>query len=1039
MAMTTAKRRTAIAGAIALLLLIYAATPPLCLRAWLGSGIAVPRCPDGRVHQTISVWVQGLGRKATGQVDVAAYALYTEGPADSADRASVRRFDAELMLIGPDGKEQPLEPVDGWETGGGNHVQTAEVVLPEVPDGDYRLRVTVDSPVEESSHELALPLYAAAKVHVITDRPLYEPGNAVRFRSVALRSQDLQPLEGRPGRWVVTDPTGEVFLEEDAPAGPWGVASGSFPLDRAATPGTWTVRWRSGGAEDAASFRVEPFTLPRFRVEASASQPFYAAGDRPVVRGEVRYSSGAPVAGAAIEVSWSAGGEWPPPPDWMEARLPRRATTQANGRFTLELPQVPTDLRRTAVLHASLAATDPAGDRVEGAASVLLAEDPIQVSAVTELNDGLVAGFNNRVYLRAATSDGRVLAKTELVVKRAWDPKDKGVRATTDEDGVASLQLDPGPPVNVRVPAMPVRVVIRKPAVNMDQLRSLQGETGEEEASALADQVALERLPGALVGCTQWVDGNGSTEVGFRVTPGGSVTEVTSDGSNLGRCAAEVLQGKTLSAGLERVYAAHFTFDDGGTPRLQLAVSALRDPHSGLHMALNEAGGRARACLPAGMTSQRLPRALGFRTRASTDEISLWWMPDPNGRASFPGAALSCLQSRFVGLRLPADTGPRMDEETGEEYTISGARQDNIGVVLVDVIGSEDYAESGRARDTIMRGYELKVSTVEGGKEAGSTRLRLGPGTVPPLRMRATPVMARAGEEVTLELIRGPEFRGELPEKLLFHAGQTKLEPALDKKSRSARFKVPDGFSGWIETGWGGARALVYVQPQASLQVQLQAERPQYGPGELAQLSVRTEVDGKAGPAAVGLFGVDESLQQLAALPGADDMGRIRPAVTVASPAFGVLDGQALAMGRIRGANAAAATILRVSALPSQEVDDQRVYARSESVFDALSPMSDHFYAVLAELHGRVREWEEKAPEGDRMAPETMARLWEEALDACRKRGEDVGDAFGRPLRLSRLPPDLLALTDPRAVVLDATRLSEDVENWSAWVAKETP
>ena len=40
-----------------------------------------------------------------------------------------------------------------------------------------------------------------------------------------------------------------------------------------------------------------------------------------------------------------------------------------------------------------------------GAASVLLSEDPIAVQAVTELGDGLVQGFNNRVYLRATTAD----------------------------------------------------------------------------------------------------------------------------------------------------------------------------------------------------------------------------------------------------------------------------------------------------------------------------------------------------------------------------------------------------------------------------------------------------------------------------------------------------------------------------------------------------------------------------------------------------------------------------------------------------------
>jgi hypothetical protein len=42
-------------------------------------------------------------------------------------------------------------------------------------------------------------------------------------------------------------------------------------------------------------------------------------------------------------------------------------------------------------------------------------------------------------------------------------------------------------------------------------------------------------------------------------------------------------------------------------------------------------------------------------------------------------------------------------------------------------------------------------------------------------------------------------------------------------------------------------------------------------------------------------------------------------------------------------------------------------------------------------------------------------------------------------LRLHRLPADLLALTEPRAVVVNGTRLPEDTQNWSQWVAKEKP
>jgi hypothetical protein len=68
-----------------------------------------------------------------------------------------------------------------------------------------------------------------------------------------------------------------------------------------------------------------------------------------------------------------------------------------------------------------------------------------------------------------------------------------------------------------------------------------------------------------------------------------------------------------------------------------------------------------------------------------------------------------------------------------------------------------------------------------------------------------------------------------------------------------------------------------------------------------------------------------------------------------------------------------------------------------------------------------------------------MAKLWDQALEACEKRGEPVRDAFGRRLRLSGLPGDLLMLVDPRAVVVEGTRLPEDNEDWAAWVAEERP
>src|SRR5688500_14733518 len=105
MALSKVQRRVAWGAAGLVLLLGYAATPPLCLRAYVTSGIAIPRCPDGRVRQTVLLGADGLRRGESGWIRVAAIANYTEGAADSAVQAPVRRFEVAISLVGRDGAE----------------------------------------------------------------------------------------------------------------------------------------------------------------------------------------------------------------------------------------------------------------------------------------------------------------------------------------------------------------------------------------------------------------------------------------------------------------------------------------------------------------------------------------------------------------------------------------------------------------------------------------------------------------------------------------------------------------------------------------------------------------------------------------------------------------------------------------------------------------------------------------------------------------------------------------------------------------------
>lgn len=999
-----------IAVAVGLWLVALGAGRDQCARLLFGYGIDVDACPDGELRQSAQLEASGMRRGASGTVWLRVLAHYTPEDADADRVAAVPQVRAiALSLVG---KSESRPVAATWKRFG--TASSAAVALPEVADGDYQLRASYETWLGKGEVSVPLALYTPARIHVITDRPLYEPGNTVRFRAVVLRARDLAPLDGRPGKWVVKDPDNEVVLEEAAPAGDWGVVAGSFPLDRGARTGGWKVAWVSAASTDEVGFAVEPFTLPRFRVDAVADRPFYRPGDRPSIKGAVLYSSGAPVAAARLDIAWEVAGDWPPPLEWQDSLLPRRAQTSANGRFDLALPQVAQDLTGRTTLTARISAVDPAGDRVEGAAQVLLSKDGIQVSAVTELGDGLVESFNNRLYVRVATPDGRVVAGGKVTVKRAWQPGDRGQVADLDEDGVASLQIDPGAPVNIVIPPPPWRPAPKPALVTRGEVRELIGGQG----ASLADQVELDRWLAALAPCARWLDApQGSVVLGLRVDGGGAVLFAGAGPSGLDRCAVDVAKRQRLPAGGERLYALVLHFVDPELPRLQASIESPLPVPEGLPDRVMAVARGARGCLPS--SEGRLANLLSWRARARAKEVELTgWLPDPT--AAEGRAALACVALQFAAARITLD---------------DAAASDSFGVVRFAVELPASAAQA-RPQATTMLGYELEVIADIDGKP--SARLRVPPGAVPALRMRVTPVLAMPGDKVTAEVIRGPQFAGKLPDKLALDCLKHHAEQALDRERR-ATLALAGDVEGWCTISGGGAMARVYVRPKAELSVSVVPRRDRYAPGDRAELAIQTTIGGTGGKAAVGLFGVDDSLGQLVPLPGADALARLRPRVETSSPAFGVLDGQALALGRIRGANAAAATVLRVSATPTPPELDAVVSGRADSPFDPIERLTDRFYLVLAELHTQVRAWEAKAPAAEKMAPATMARLWRAALDACAARGQRVDDAYGRTLRLSRLPKDLLSLTDPRAVVVVATRLTEDVENWPAWVAREKP
>ncbi len=982
-----------------------------CLPVLVRNGLWLERCPVGDMRLSAEVGAVAWVRGQQGAVRVAPRALFLEEGQEAAQARRFRRGVSATHTL----KDGRGEVVSGFTVGKTKREPsgwTTAVTVPDVPDGDYILESVIDAGFDQVTVTVPVPLYAPALVHVASDRPLYKPGQDVLLRSVTWRRTDLAPLDGRTGTWKIIDPRGEVVHEERDAAGPWGVAGTSFPLDRRAEVGTWSAVWESGDAQDTIQFDVRPFKLPLCTVDVTPGAAWFGVSDRVWLEGTVQYASGAPAADAVVNMTLrQTDGRWPMPLEWGE---PREVRTDSRGRFSVDVGTVPADLLETAVISASGSVVVD-GDAVAwGGVAMTLSEDRIAAEAVTAFGGGLAQGFNNRVYVRVTTPDGRPLRQADVAVRPAWDPTAKVQDARTDADGVAALQVDPGAPVTVVIPAAPVRVRPLTPdEPRVTEARELMGSRPLD----LAERRVLDGLQPAIASCGTLAPGGRDVVVGVEVGFGGEVVDVAAAEDQVDRCVVDAVRNARFVTGEARIYRLRWRVPDSLQPSLRVSLDAAAGSADALGTALGEAAVAARACLPRGVGQSGAVVLEGhWRTRVERTESGLVWREHSGHGLSRD--QVSCVRAALTGVTIDP------------ERAVSGL---GSARVTLDVPRASGVASPKAG--TLM-GYELEIVASSDGEELGDTRLRLPTGTVPPLRLRASPTLAAPGQSVTVELLRGPGWVGELPRSLRLLEGTIELDEQ-DVSDGKVTFTIPDGVDGFVHAEYAGARAVVFVRRPDPLVVELSTERDVYAPGERATLVVTTRAGEQPVSASVGLMGVDSTLGQLAPLLQPDDPGRVLVRATSSEPAFGAFDAKALVLGTVQGENAAKAAVLRVQSLPMDPAGDTELYASTQAGPDATLELTEAFYAVYSRLRQSVRAWQAAAPEGEQMDPAGMAKLWADALGQQMRAGEPFEDAWGRPVTLDVLPDELLAQVDPRVVVTDATRLPEDVVDWIGWVRME--
>lgn len=307
--------------------------------------------------------------------------------------------------------------------------------IPDDASGNYELRVSAKTRggLEQVRHSVQVA--RSWRLMVSTDKPVYQPGQTIHLRGLALRRPDRKPVAGETAELRVADPKGNVVFQDRTVTSRFGIVSADCHLADEILEGSYQVECRVGDTNSTATVQVQKYMLPKFRIAAEVDRSYYAPDD--LLKGDIdcKYFFGKPVADGAVSVEIRAT-------DVATRVLTTLALkTDKDGRAVFEY-RLPTDFigkeadDGNARLGISIKITDSAGQSQEKALSCLVTNRPLRLEVIPE-SGKLIRNVENRIYALATYADGRPAARIRIAASGFEN------ESTTDELGVCVFELTP--------------------------------------------------------------------------------------------------------------------------------------------------------------------------------------------------------------------------------------------------------------------------------------------------------------------------------------------------------------------------------------------------------------------------------------------------------------------------------------------------------------------------------------------------------------------------------------------------------------------
>ena len=305
---------------------------------------------------------------------------------------------------------------------------TIEFPLHNTESGYHNLLITVASEfgMEHFNRDIRIAHDSEQNFIIHFDKGLYNPGDDVLFRIMALASATAHPIAGEQFVISIFDGNDNRVFVEAAQASDFGIISGRFRLADEVNSGLYRLAVEHNGVvRTQSTFEVSPFVLPRFEVTLQTDKNEYLTGETIYLTGHAMYFFGEPVNQGVVNV-------------YVNGTLQfTDIALDENGEFSFSYIA-----DRTGRYDIWVEVIDNSNYRIEASTSVRASEGVFEIDVMPE-HGYLVQAMPNTVYVFTHTANGDPVQTFLQISGRGFSRQ-----VATDHNGIGVFILEDVTDVN---------------------------------------------------------------------------------------------------------------------------------------------------------------------------------------------------------------------------------------------------------------------------------------------------------------------------------------------------------------------------------------------------------------------------------------------------------------------------------------------------------------------------------------------------------------------------------------------------------------